>query len=115
MDIAVIGTGYVGLVSSTCFAEMGHEVTCVDVDEEKVAQLSSGEVPIYEPDLDRYFERAREEDRLCFTTDLADGIADAKIVFFALPTPPGEDGSADLSYVLDAAGDVADWLVREAD
>ena len=85
MDIAVIGTGYVGLVSGTCFAEMGHEVTCVDVDKEKVAQLSSGEVPIYEPDLDRYFERARAEGRLHFTTDLAKGVADAKIVFFALP------------------------------
>ncbi|PSQ73217.1 MAG: UDP-glucose 6-dehydrogenase [Bacteroidetes bacterium QH_1_64_81] len=115
MDIAVIGTGYVGLVSGTCFAEMGHEVTCVDVDEEKVAQLSSGEVPIYEPDLDRYFERARAEGRLHFTTDLAKGVADAKTVFFALPTPPGDDGSADLSYVLDAAGDVADLLVEETD
>ena len=115
MKIAVIGTGYVGLVSGTCFAEMGHDVTCVDVDEEKIAQLSSGEVPIYEPDLDRYFERAREEGRLHFTTDLAEGIDDAKIVFFALPTPPGEDGSADLSYVLDAADDVADLLVAESD
>jgi len=115
MNITVIGTGYVGLVSGTCFAEMGHDVTCVDVDEEKVAQLSSGEVPIYEPDLDRYFERARKEDRLHFTTDLAEGLADAKVVFFALPTPPGEDGSADLSYVLDAAGDVADLLVAETD
>jgi len=115
MNITVIGTGYVGLVSGTCFAEMGHDVTCVDVDEEKVAQLSSGEVPIYEPDLDRYFERARKEGRLHFTTDLAEGLAGAKVVFFALPTPPGEDGSADLSYVLDAAGDVADLLVAEAD
>ena len=115
MDITVIGTGYVGLVSGTCFAEMGHDVTCVDVDEEKVAQLSDGEIPIYEPDLDRYFERARAEDRLRFTTDLAEGIAGSKIVFFALPTPPGEDGSADLSYVLDAAGDVADLLVEADD
>ena len=115
MNITVIGTGYVGLVSGTCFAEMGHDVTCVDVDEEKVSQLSSGEVPIYEPDLDRYFERAREENRLHFTTDLAEGLADAKIVFFALPTPPGEDGSADLSYVLDSAADVADLLNAAAD
>ena len=115
MDITVIGTGYVGLVSGTCFAEMGHDVTCVDVDEEKVAQLSDGEIPIYEPDLDRYFERARAEDRLRFTTDLAEGIAGSKIVFFALPTPPGEDGSADLSYVLEAAGDVADLLVEADD
>lgn len=115
MNITVIGTGYVGLVSGTCFAEMGHDVTCVDVDEKKVAQLSSGEVPIYEPDLDRYFDRAREEDRLHFTTDLAEGLADAKVVFFALPTPPGEDGSADLSYVLEAAGDVADLLAAATD
>ncbi|WP_103020726.1 UDP-glucose dehydrogenase family protein [Salinibacter altiplanensis] len=114
MDITVIGTGYVGLVSGTCFAEMGHDVTCIDIDEEKVAQLSNGEVPIYEPDLNRYFERARAEDRLHFTTDLAEGLTDAKIVFFALPTPPGEDGSADLSYVLEAADDVADLLI-EAD
>ncbi|MFB6273934.1 MAG: 3-hydroxyacyl-CoA dehydrogenase NAD-binding domain-containing protein, partial [Salinibacter sp.] len=107
MEIAVIGTGYVGLVSGTCFAEMGHEVTCVDVDEEKVQQLASGELPIYEPDLDTYFDRVRSEGRLHFTTDLAGGIEEAKVVFFALPTPPGEDGSADLSYVKQAAGDVA--------
>jgi len=113
MDIAVIGTGYVGLVSGTCFAEMGHEVTCVDIDEEKVAELSSGEVPIYEPDLDRYFRRAREEDRLHFTTDLAEGVTDAKVVFFALPTPKGEDGSADLSYVKQAASDVADLFASD--
>jgi len=115
MNITVIGTGYVGLVSGTCFAEMGHDVTCVDIDEGKIAQLSNGEVPIYEPDLDRYFERAREEARLHFTTDLAEGMADAKVIFFALPTPPGEDGSADLSYVLDAAGEVADLMVAEDD
>ena len=113
MDIAVIGTGYVGLVSGTCFAEMGHDVTCVDIDADKIAQLSAGEVPIYEPDLDRYFDRARSEDRLHFTTDLAEGLDGAKIIFFALPTPPGEDGSADLSYVLDAADDVADLLVAD--
>jgi UDPglucose 6-dehydrogenase len=110
MNIAVIGTGYVGLVSGTCFAEMGHEVTCVDIDEDKVARLSSGELPIYEPDLEKYFDRVRSEDRLHFTTDLAEGIGGAKAIFFALPTPPGEDGSADLSYVKQAAGDVADLL-----
>ncbi|CBH23612.1 UDP-glucose 6-dehydrogenase [Salinibacter ruber M8] len=108
MEIAVIGTGYVGLVSGTCFAEMGHDVTCVDIDEEKVEQLSGGELPIYEPDLEKYFDRVREENRLHFTTDLAEGIEDAKAIFFALPTPPGEDGSADLTYVKQAAGDVAD-------
>ncbi|MFB6097761.1 MAG: 3-hydroxyacyl-CoA dehydrogenase NAD-binding domain-containing protein, partial [Salinibacter sp.] len=74
MKIAVIGTGYVGLVSGTCFAEMGHDVTCVDIDQEKVEQLSSGELPIYEPDLEKYFERVREEGRLHFTTDLAEGM-----------------------------------------
>jgi UDPglucose 6-dehydrogenase len=110
MNIAVIGTGYVGLVSGTCFAEMGHEVTCVDVDEEKVAQLSAGDVPIYEPDLDKYFDRVRSEGRLHFTTDLAEGIEGAKVIFFALPTPPGDDGSADLTYVKQAASDVADLL-----
>jgi UDPglucose 6-dehydrogenase len=115
MDITVIGTGYVGLVSGTCFAEMGHNVTCVDIDEEKISQLSNGEIPIYEPDLDRYFDRARNEERLHFTTDLADGLDGTKVIFFALPTPPGEDGSADLSYVLNAAGEVADLMVAEDD
>lgn len=114
MEIAVIGTGYVGLVSGTCFAEMGHEVTCVDIDEEKVEALRSGELPIYEPDLDHYFDRAREEGRLDFTTDLAPAVDGAEVIFFALPTPPGEDGSADLSHVMEAAGDVADVVAEEA-
>jgi UDPglucose 6-dehydrogenase len=87
---------------------MGHDVTCVDIDEEKVEQLSGGELPIYELDLEKYFDRVREEGRLHFTTDLAEGIDGAKVIFFALPTPPGEDGSADLTYVKQAAGDVAD-------
>ena len=86
---------------------MGHDVTCVDIDEEKVEQLSAGELPIYEPDLEKHFDRASEEGRLHFTTDLAEGIDGAKVIFFALPTPPGEDGSADLTYVKQAAGDVA--------
>lgn len=115
MNIAVVGTGYVGLVSGTCFAEMGNDVTCVDIDEEKVKTLRSGTLPIFEPDLERYFERNQKEGRLHFTTDLAEGIADAEVIFMALPTPPGEDGSADLSYVLQAAGDVADLLVAEGD
>lgn len=114
MNIAVIGTGYVGLVSGTCFAEMGHEVTCVDIDAEKVRALRAGELPIYEPDLGKYFDRAREEGRLHFTTDLAAAIATAEVVFFALPTPPGEGGSADLSHVMEAAGDVADLLAEES-
>ncbi len=87
---------------------MGHDVTCVDIDEEKVEQLSGGELPIYEPDLEKYFDRVRQEGRLHFTTDLAEGIDGAIVTFFALPTPPGEDGSADLTYVKQAAGDVAD-------
>lgn len=115
MNIAVIGTGYVGLVTGTCFAEMGNHVTCVDIDEDKVTQLRQGELPIYEPDLERYFARNRKEDRLTFTTELADGIAEADIIFLALPTPPGDDGSADLSYVMGAAGDVADLLAAEDD
>ena len=115
MDIAVVGTGYVGLVTGTCLAEMGNRVTCVDIDEEKVETLRSGEVPIYEPDLDRYFERNLNEGRLSFTTELAEGIEEAEIVFMALPTPPGDDGSADLSYVKQAASDVAEFMASEND
>jgi len=114
MKIAIIGTGYVGLVSGTCFAEMGNQVTCVDIDEEKVEMLRDGDLPIYEPDLEHYFARNRQEDRLRFTTDLEEAVLDADAIFMALPTPPGDDGSADLSYVLGAAGDVAD-LLADAD
>ena len=113
MNIAIIGTGYVGLVTGTCFAEMGNQVTCVDIDQEKVDMLRGGELPIYEPDLEHYFARNRKEDRLHFTTELEDAVGPADVIFLALPTPPGEDGSADLSYVLDAAGDVADLLAAE--
>lgn len=113
MNLAIIGTGYVGLVSGTCFAEMGNQVTCVDIDENKVDMLRGGELPIFEPDLERYFGRNRDEGRLHFTTDLAEAVADAEVIFMALPTPPGEDGSADLSYVLGAAGDVADLVAAE--
>ncbi len=101
--IAVIGTGYVGLVSGTCFAETGNDVVCVDIYEQKVEKLRNGEVPIYEPHLDVVFERNIKENRLRFTTDLAEAVEFAEIIFLALPTPPGEDGSADLSYVLDVA------------
>ena len=110
MDIAIIGTGYVGLVSGTCFSEMGNQVTCVDIDAEKVDMLRDGELPIYEPDLEHYFARNRKEGRLHFTTELEEAVSDAEVIFLALPTPPGEDGSADLSYVMQAAGDVADLL-----
>jgi UDPglucose 6-dehydrogenase len=106
MKIAVVGTGYVGLVSGTCFAETGNKVTCVDIDERKIAKLSAGEITIYEPGLEKLFERNIKENRLFFTTSLAEGIKDAEIVFLALPTPPGEDGSADLKYILGVARDL---------
>jgi UDPglucose 6-dehydrogenase len=106
MKIAVIGTGYVGLVTGTCFAETGNEVTCVDIDQKKVDKLSSGEITIYEPGLEKIFLRNLKEQRLHFTSDLKAGIKDAKILFLALPTPPGEDGSADLKYVLGVAKDL---------
>ncbi|NEU09916.1 UDP-glucose/GDP-mannose dehydrogenase family protein [Flavihumibacter sp. R14] len=107
MKIAVIGTGYVGLVTGTCLAETGNVVTCVDINEEKVQMMRDGKVPIYEPGLDVLFHRNIEQNRLKFTTDLAEAIADAKIIFLALPTPPGENGAADLSYVLGASKDIA--------
>ncbi len=106
MNIAVVGTGYVGLVTGTCFAETGNHVVCVDINAEKVRMMKEGKVPIYEPHLDVLFERNIRQGRLRFTTDLAEALEKAQIVFLALPTPPGEDGSADLSYVLKAAGDI---------
>ncbi|MBX7051358.1 MAG: UDP-glucose/GDP-mannose dehydrogenase family protein [Flavobacteriales bacterium] len=106
MNIAVVGSGYVGLVTGTCFAETGNHVTCVDIDANKVTRMKNGEIPIYEPHLDVLFERNIRENRLHFTTDLAAAIQDAQIIFLALPTPPGEDGSADLSYVLKVADDL---------
>lgn len=103
MKIAVVGTGYVGLVTGTCFAENGNHVTCVDIDANKVEKMKNGIIPIYEPHLDVLFERNIKQNRLVFTTNLEDAIKDATIIFLALPTPPGEDGSADLSYVLGVA------------
>lgn len=103
MKIAIIGTGYVGLVTGTCFAETGNHVICVDIDQEKVKKLSSGHITIYEPGLEKLFERNLSDKRLSFTTDLAYAIENSDIIFLALPTPPGEDGSADLSYVLGVA------------
>ena len=102
-NIAVVGTGYVGLVTGTCFAETGNMVTCIDIDQTKVEKMQQGQIPIYEPELDVLFERNIKAGRLHFTTDLTKGIADAEIIFLALPTPPGEDGSADLSYILGVA------------
>jgi UDPglucose 6-dehydrogenase len=112
MKIAVVGTGYVGLVTGTCFAETGNDVMCVDIDAGKVKKLSAGEITIYEPGLNKLFLRNLKEDRLKFTTDLAEGIKDAAIIFLALPTPPGADGSADLRYVLGVA-DKLGSLIRD--
>ncbi|MGF1637515.1 MAG: UDP-glucose dehydrogenase family protein [Cyclobacteriaceae bacterium] len=110
MKIAVVGTGYVGLVTGTCFSELGNHVTCVDIDEAKVKMLREGKLPIYEPGLDVLFHRNVDANRLQFTTDLAEGIKGAKVIFLALPTPPGEDGSADLKYVLKVADDLGPLL-----
>src|SRR3982751_5739645 len=103
MKITVVGTGYVGLVTGTCLAETGNHVCCVDIDERKVNKLRNGQITIYEPGLEKLFERNLKEGRLSFTTDLKEGLEDSEIVFLALPTPPGEDGSADLQYVLGVA------------
>ncbi len=108
--IAVVGTGYVGLVTGTCFAETGNQVVCVDIDKSKVEGMRNGKVPIYEPNLDVLFERNVNAGRLTFTTDLEKGIKDAEIIFLALPTPPGEDGSADLRYILGVADQLGHLL-----
>ncbi|MBL7735455.1 MAG: UDP-glucose/GDP-mannose dehydrogenase family protein [Chitinophagaceae bacterium] len=110
MKIAVIGTGYVGLVTGTCFAETGNEVICVDIAKEKVEHLSNGQITIYEPGLEKLFLRNLREGRLRFTTSLEEGIKEAVIVFLALPTPQDEDGSADLKYVLGVAEDLGRLL-----
>ncbi len=107
MNIAVVGTGYVGLVTGTCFAETGNHVICVDIDENKVKRMQNGEIPIYEPGLDVIFDRNTRQGRLTFTTNLAEAIKSAEIIFLALPTPPGEDGSADLKYILGVADDLS--------
>jgi len=110
MKIAVVGTGYVGLVTGTCLAETGNHVSCVDIDERKVNKLRNGQITIYEPGLEKLFERNLKEERLSFTTSLEEGLHEAEIVFLALPTPPGEDGSADLKYVLGVAHDIGRLL-----
>ena len=110
MKIAVVGTGYVGLVTGTCFAETGNKVTCVDIDKLKVEKLSGGQITIYEPGLEKIFLRNIKESRLKFTTQLEEAIEDAEIIFLALPTPPGADGSADLKYVLGVADDLGKIL-----
>ncbi len=111
MKIAVVGTGYVGLVTGTCLAETGNTVTCVDINEQKVKLMQSGQIPIYEPGLEILFHRNIEQGRLTFTTNLVEAVKDAKIVFLALPTPPGEGGAADLSYVLGAAESLAKIII----
>jgi UDPglucose 6-dehydrogenase len=110
MNIAVVGTGYVGLVTGTCFAETGNHVICVDIDQDKVARLKKGEITIYEPGLELLFERNISQGRLHFTTDLKEAVSNADIIFLALPTPPGEDGSADLSYIMGVADQLGDLL-----
>ncbi|MFD2584680.1 UDP-glucose dehydrogenase family protein [Pedobacter vanadiisoli] len=112
MKIAVIGTGYVGLVTGTCLAETGNDVICVDINEAKVKQMQAGEVPIYEPGLDLLFHRNIEQERLTFTTNLADAVKESQIIFMALPTPPGGDGAADLSYILGAAKDISKLITE---
>ncbi|WP_367916223.1 UDP-glucose/GDP-mannose dehydrogenase family protein [Leadbetterella sp. DM7] len=110
MKIAVVGTGYVGLVTGTCFAETGNEVTCIDIDQAKVDSLKKGKITIYEPGLEPIFDRNRKDGRLKFTTSLEEGIKEAEVIFLALPTPPGEDGSADLKYILGVADHIGKVL-----
>lgn len=110
MNIAVVGTGYVGLVTGTCFAEMGNHVVCVDIDAAKVESMKQGKIPIYEPHLDVLFDRNIKQGRLHFTTKLEEAIGDAEVIFLALPTPPGEDGSADLRYILGVADQLGNLI-----
>jgi len=110
MNIAVVGTGYVGLVTGTCFAETGNNVICVDINEKKIQRLRRGEIPIFEPGLDVIFDRNTKEGRLHFTTNLREAIDASQIIFLALPTPPGEDGSADLSYIMGVAAELGDMI-----
>lgn len=110
MRIAVVGTGYVGLVTGTCFAETGNTVTCVDIDKAKVERMNQGEVPIYETGLEELFHRNKKQGRLLFTSDLKEGIEGAEVIMLALPTPPGEGGEADLRYILKVSDDLGHLL-----
>jgi UDPglucose 6-dehydrogenase len=110
MKISIVGTGYVGLVSGTCFAETGVDVVCVDVDKRKIEMLNSGQIPIYEPGLEDIYKRNMEKGRLSFTSDLPKSLENADAVFIAVGTPPGEDGSADLTYVLNVAGEIGKYM-----
>ena len=109
-NICVIGTGYVGLVTGTCFADLGNHVTCLDIVEEKIKNLKNGIMPIYEPGLDVLFDRNTKEGRLHFTTDLKKAVEHGEIIFLALPTPPGGDGSADLSFIMGVAEELAGMI-----
>ncbi len=110
MNITIVGTGYVGLVTGTTLAELGNSVYCVDIDEKKVEGMKNGVVPIYEPNLEEMFLRNIQSDRLFFTTDLKEALDKSEVIYLALPTPPGEDGSADLSYVLKVANDIGEMM-----
>ncbi len=110
MNITIVGTGYVGLVTGTTLAELGNSVYCVDVDKSKVKQMQNGQIPIYEPNLEEMFLRNIQAGRLHFTTDLKEALAECEVIYLALPTPPGEDGSADLSYVLSVAGQIGELM-----
>jgi UDPglucose 6-dehydrogenase len=110
MNISIIGTGYVGLVSGTCFAEMGNQVICVDNSPEKLKKLKNAEVTIYEPGLDTIFQRNIEKNRISFTGNLKDAVLNTDIIFLCLPTPQGEDGSADLKYVTGVAKEIGKIL-----
>ncbi|NBX26797.1 MAG: UDP-glucose/GDP-mannose dehydrogenase family protein [Chitinophagia bacterium] len=112
MNIAIVGTGYVGLVSGTCFAETGNNVICIDIDPKKIDTLKNGETPIYEPGLEALLKRNIKEGRLHFTTQLAEGIKEAQFIFLALPTPPGDDGAADLKYVLGVAEHLSELIIE---
>ncbi|MGB4969391.1 MAG: UDP-glucose/GDP-mannose dehydrogenase family protein [Saprospiraceae bacterium] len=112
MKITIVGTGYVGLVTGTCFAETGNHVLCLDINEKKIEALQTGNIPIFEPGLDIIFDRNTKEGRLFFTTDLDEAIQHGEIIFLALPTPPGEDGAADLSYVLNATQQIGQRLKK---
>ncbi|OGU38097.1 MAG: UDP-glucose 6-dehydrogenase [Ignavibacteria bacterium GWB2_35_12] len=112
-NVGVIGTGYVGLVSGTCFAETGNDVYCVDIVDEKVEMLKKGIAPIFEPGLDRYLKKNLEEGRLRFTTNLEDAVVNCRLIFLCLPTPPNEDGSADLQHVLKCAEDIAGIILKK--
>ena len=114
MKICMVGTGYVGLVTGTCFAEVGTEVTCVDISEEKIKRLQQGLLPIYEPGLEELVHRNQAKQRLHFTTHLNEAIQAAEVVFIAVGTPPGEDGSADLRYVLEVAHEIGRHKIGRA-